>query len=212
VNAMPDQRSIGWVQQRLGLCTASRFADVVAKKKDGKPTAERQKYLDQLVSERLTGLATPHFVTAAMNWGIENEAAAKVEFEWKTEMPVIETGFHQHPSILAGASPDGLIGRDAQTGGVLECKCPTSETHYRTLRDGMPEEHKAQIQGQLWITNRKFAYFVSYDPRFQDKKLQIYVERIERDDAYISALDAEVRKFLMEVEQSIAFVREKANG
>jgi len=210
VNAMPDQRSIGWVQQRLGLCTASRFVDVISKKKDGKPTAERQKYLDQLVSERLTGQPTPHFVTSAMTWGIENETPAKVEFEWRTGLSVSETGFHKHPSLDCGASPDGLI--DGDESAVIEIKAPTSETHYRTLRDGMPAEHKAQVQGQLWITNRRCAYFVSYDPRFLEKPLQLYIERIERDEAFIAALDAEVRQFLEDVEKAIQFVREKSHG
>ena len=52
---MMEQRSTEWLDERAGNCTASRFKDAIAFRKDGKPTADRQAYLMQLVTERLTG-------------------------------------------------------------------------------------------------------------------------------------------------------------
>lgn len=57
---MPEmiQGSPEWLDARAGKATASRIADILAVKKDGKPTAERERYLMELVGERLTGLTT----------------------------------------------------------------------------------------------------------------------------------------------------------
>ena len=198
-----EQRSADWFAARLGRATASKFKDAVSKLKTGKPSQARQTYAIQLVAERLTHQPTPHFTTAAMQWGIDNEPAARVEYSWKTGIEVEEVGFFEHPSMMAGASPDGLVGAD----GLVEFKCPSSTTHVETLLNGMPDDHIAQVQGQLWITGRAWCDFVSYDPRMP-KHLQLFVQRVPRDDAYINNLDAEIRSFLTEVNAFII----KLNG
>ena len=66
-----------------------------------------------------------------------------------------------------------------------------------------------QVQGQLWITGRAWIDFVSFDPRMP-KEFQVYIERIERDDAYIATLDSEIRGFLADVESLITQLQEKA--
>lgn len=190
-----EQRSADWFAARLGRATASKFADAVSKLKTGKPSQARQSYAIQLVAERLTQQPTPFFVTAAMQWGIDNEPAARVEYAWKLGVEVEEVGFFEHPSMPAGASPDGLVGAD----GLVEFKCPSSTRHVETLLNGMPDDHLPQVQGQLWITGRAWCDFVSYDPRMP-KHLQLYVQRVPRDDAYINNLDAEIRTFLSEVD------------
>lgn len=63
----------------------------------------------------------------------------------------------------------------------------------------MPTEHRAQVQGILWVTGRAWWDFISFDPRMPEH-LQLYIERIERDEAYIATLAAEVERFLGEVE------------
>ena len=52
-----------WFAARLGCVTASRVADAVAMTKSG-PSERREKYLLQLVADRVTGQATQTFVTA----------------------------------------------------------------------------------------------------------------------------------------------------
>lgn len=192
---MMEQQSAEWFAARLGRATASKFADAMSKLKNGKPAAARQTYAMQLLAERLTGQPTPHFETAAMRWGTENEPAARVEYAWTRGVEVEEVGFIAHPSISAGASPDGLIGSD----GGIEIKCPSSVVHLQTLLYGMPEEHTAQVQGAMWITNRAWWDFVSFDPRMAEPH-RLFVQRIARDDTYIANLDFEIRGFLEEVE------------
>jgi hypothetical protein len=79
---------------------------------------------------------------------------------------------------------------------------PNTATHLDALLKGMDRGHLPQIQGGLWITGRRWWDFVSYDPRMPER-FQLYVQRVERDQAYIDNLEREVRKFLAEVEDVI---------
>ena len=191
------QGSEAWKSERAGHCTASRFRDVLAKIRTGE-AASRRNYRVQLVTERLIGAPISGFKSAAMEWGTQTEPLARVAYEAHTGDPVVETGFHLHQGVdWVGASPDGLVGDE----GLLEIKCPEPATHMETLLDGVcPSEHVAQIQGQMWVTGRKWCDFVSFDPRFP-KHLQLFVVRVPRDEAYIANLEREVKGFLREVDQ-----------
>lgn len=191
------QGSEEWLRARAGHCTASRFADVLARLRSGEEASGRRNYRTQLVTERLTGLPVDSYKNQAMQWGTDHEAEARKAIEVELGLIVRETGFHRHPTIpWVGCSPDGLIDDD----GVAQIKCPyVSTVHVETLQNGMPSEHIPQIQGELWVTGRKWSLFVSYDPRMPEH-LRLYTQRIERDDVYIKRLEKEIRAFLDEVE------------
>lgn len=201
---MNQQGSGLWLAERVGLCTASRFKDAMAKLKTGKAAASRESYALQLVSERLTGQPSPTFVTQAMNWGTEQEPAARIEYAWRTGVEVEETGFHRHATLATGASPDGLVSSE----GLCEFKAPSSQRHVETLLHGMPEDHLPQIMGQMWITGRAWVDFCSFDPRMVNKKHQLYIQRVYRDDAYIANLETEIRGFLGEVDALVQQIEE----
>lgn len=201
-----EQRTAEWFQARVGKATASRFKDVIAKLKNGNPAAVRTNYLVDIATERLTKSATPHYANSAMQWGVTHEPGARIVYEQRRKLQVEETGFIQHDELDAGASPDGLVDWD----GLIEIKCPyNSAVHVLTWMDGMPEEHMPQVQGQLWITNRQWCDFVSFDPRMPPG-LQLYVERVERNDSFINGLETEVRKFLADVDAMVAKLMEKS--
>lgn len=191
-----EQGSAAWLYERVGYVTASRFNAVIAKTKAGKPTAEREKYLMELVVERITGQPQDHFTSAAMQWGLETEQRSRMDYEARTGAIVEEVGFLKHPTLpMVGGSPDGLIGED----GGWESKSPfNSGVHLLTLLDGMPEEHLPQCQGLMWITARKWWDFQSFDPRLPEPLCR-YVKRIERDDKYIAQLEKEIIAFCAEV-------------
>ena len=63
-----DQRTEDWYAARCGKATASRFKDVLAKLKNGNAAVDRQRYLTELVVERLTGQPVPTYENAAMRW------------------------------------------------------------------------------------------------------------------------------------------------
>ena len=199
-----------WFQQRLGKVTASRLSDVIAKTKTGVSTS-RQNYLIQLVSERLTGKKTDSFTNKAMEDGVEREPIARKLYESKTNSIVTEVGFFDHPVIKSsGASPDGAVNaeEEGKYAGLIEIKCPIETTHTNTLMNKLvPSKYIPQMQWQLACTGAKWVDFVSYNPNFPDT-MQIFVVRVDRDNAYIAELEAEVLKFLDEVDQAILKLKE----
>lgn len=197
---MAEQKSPEWFEERLGKVTASCIYKVMAKLKDGKPGADRANYHAQLVTERLTGAAAETYSNAAMQWGTETEPQARAMYRFEKGLDAVETGFHTHPSIvMSGASPDGLIGDD----GLIEIKCPNSATHIATLTGaGIDRKYLYQMQWQMACTDRQWCDFASFDPRLP-LEMQLHVQRIERDDAMIAEIEAEVRALLAQVEATV---------
>ena len=207
---MIEQRTEEWFEQRLGKVTASRISDVIAKTKTGLSTS-RQNYLIQLVSERLTGKKGDSFVNQAMLDGIERESAARALYMLNRDVSVTEVGFFDHPVITnSGASPDGAVNaeEDGKYAGLIEVKSPIESTHTNTLiSKSVPSKYIPQMQWQLACTGAKWVDFVSYNPNFPEE-LQLFVARVDRDDTYIAELEAEVLKFLDEVDQTILKLKE----
>jgi len=207
---MIDQRTEEWFQQRLGKVTASRISDVIAKTKTGVSTS-RQNYLIQLVSERLTGKKGDSFVNQAMLDGIEREDAARKLYEIEKNISVSEVGFFEHPIIsMSGASPDGAVHAEIEGkyAGLIEIKCPIETTHTNTLMSkSVPSKYLPQIQWQMACVGARWVDFVSYNPNFPDA-MKIFIARVDRDDSYIAELEAEVIKFLDEVDATILKLKE----
>lgn len=192
---MSDQRSDHWYEARAGKITASRFGDVIAVKRDGKPTAERMRYMRELVFERLAMQPKHEVSSKSLNWGTEVEEFARRAYELRTGNIVTLSPFVLHPDHdFIGASPDGLIDDD----GGLEMKCPHSEdVHVLTWLDGMPSDHMPQVQGNMMVTGRQWWDFVSYDPR-QGDRFRLYVQRVQRDQDYIDRMLEELLRFQAE--------------
>src|SRR5690349_24823793 len=189
---MFEQGSQEWLQERCGKVTASRIADLMARTKTGWG-ASRANYASQLICERLTGCITPSFTNAAMIHGTETEPEARRAYEFFVDRDVQQVGFVPHPTIeMAGASPDGFVGDD----GLLELKCPNTATHIGTLLLGViPDKYVKQMHFQMACTGRKWCDFASYDNRLPER-MRLYVKRVNRDDALVAEIEAEVVKFL----------------
>jgi putative phage-type endonuclease len=203
-----EQRTEEWFSARCGKVTASRMADVVARTKTGY-SASRANYMAELVCERLTGKPTEGFTNAAMQWGIDTEAAARDAYSVKTGELVTETGFVPHPRIaMSGASPDGLVGANA----CLEIKCPQTASHIEYLMNREPpQKYFYQMQWQIACTGSQWCDWVSFDPRLP-KELQLLIVRIPRDDDCIKMLEAEVEKFLQELDMKVKTLEELKNA
>jgi len=195
------QGSPEWLQARAGVATASHFAEILSKGRGGGESVGRKDYRYKLVAERLTGFYIQNgWTSAEMQWGTNNEPVAALEFSLETGLPVQEVGFIKLDYLEAGASLDRLVGDDQ----LLEIKAPKTSTHVQYLEKGeMPTKYKAQVQGQLWISERKSGYFMSYDPRLPSNLSKMIV-KVERDEEYIQMLATEVEQFLSEVDQTVA--------
>jgi putative phage-type endonuclease len=201
-----DQNTPEWVVQRVGCLTASHMAEVVGRYKPTKAQLAkgeapdylkaRADYLMDVVIERLTGRATEHFCTQAMERGIETEPRARAAYEIETGCDVKDGGFWMHDSIeWFGASPDGLVGTD----GLLEIKCPTTAVHLEYLEaDVIPVEYAPQMLAQLCCTGRKWCDFVSFDDRLP-ASLQLFIRRFEPSPKLLEECEAEAKLFLEDV-------------
>lgn len=199
-----EQRSEEWFAARCGKMTASRVGLATARTRSGWG-ASRANLMAELIIERLTGMPTPSFCSAAMQWGVDHEDDARVAYEFFKGKSVVEVGFVQHPHIdQAGASPDGRVDSD----GLLEIKCPNSATHLATLLDQCaPKIYIKQMQWQMACEGRQWVDFVSFDPRFPSP-LDFFCVRVERDDELIGELEADVVEFLAEMETKILKLEE----
>lgn len=196
---MTDQRSDDWFLERAGKITGSMMHTVMLERdlepfKSGPRKGQQRPppkaltdYTHQLAAERLTGKPRKQVKAAALAWGQDIEPAAVAAYQAETGEIVTLCGFVRHPvHDFIGASPDFLVGAD----GGGEVKSPeSSEVHLETLLCGLPPEHIEQIQGGLWVTGRKWWDFVSYHPDFP-ADLRLYVQRVERDEAFIAKLEA----------------------
>lgn len=193
------QGSPEWFASRLGKVTASRMVDVLAKLKTGE-AASRAGYRAELVAERLTGKQAESFSNSSMKWGADCEPLARAAYEAETGVFVTETAMVPHPVIeKAGASPDGLVGAMGQ----IEVKCPETKNHIDTILSGKaPAKYIPQMQWQMACTGRAWCDFISFDPRMP-AEMQLFAVRVLRDDDLIAAYEAEVVKFLAEVDDTI---------
>ena len=192
---MNAQGTDAWFTDRLGIPTASMYSALMAKG-EGKT---RKAYMIKLAAERLTGKRAESFSNGHTDRGTEQEPYARMSYESLTGNVVQEVGFIRHPTLMTGSSPDGLIDLD---GGVeIKSVIPTVQIE-TILKGGYPTGHKAQIQGNLWNAERGWWDFVSYSPDMP-QGLDTYIFRVVRDEAYIKELEAEVIRFLADLDAMV---------
>lgn len=201
------QQSGAWLNQRVGKLTASRMSAAMDFLKNGKPGADRIKLMKELLAERLTGDAVPHYVNDFMRHGIEHEPMAKAEFETRTGTLLMPCGFIEHPTIeWFGGSPDALIDTDA----VFEAKCPQTTTHIGWIEDGkVPDQHKPQILAQLACSRRRRAVFASFDPRIPGRQ-RLFVREWEPSADEIASVEQAAVEFLRELDERFMNLVESA--
>lgn len=191
------QNSDEWLRARLGIPTASSFATVLAKGKDGGASKTRRDYMLKLAGEILTDEPAQSFSNAHTERGHEMEPEARDLYAFATGLDLTEVGFIRNGQ--KGASPDRLIG-DV---GALEVKTKLPSLLIPILlRDEFPAEHKAQCQGVLWVAEREWIDIAIYWP-----KLPLFVKRAHRDEAYIKTLSEAVDAFNDELSAVVDSVR-----
>jgi len=196
-----DQRSYAWYAARLGCLCASDAAKMCATVKSGEAAARRDLRM-RLVCERLTGRPVEDtYTNADMQRGLELEPQARIAYEFKAGVSVQQTGFLRHRDMLAGCSPDGVIG---DFDGLVEIKAPRPARHLEYLRGGrVPLDYLPQLTHQLWISGAQFVDFVSFDPTMPER-LQLFVARLERDEAALATYEKKALAFLAEVDAEVA--------
>lgn len=190
------QGSKEWSQARLGRITASRMSAIMAKGRNGAPSATRAACLGELIAEYMTGQPVESYTNIDMQRGLDLEPTARAAYEVLTGQITKEVGLVLHPrNERWGASPDSLVGED----GLLEIKAPRTHVHLGYLLAGKPPaEYLPQMAWQAACCERKWVDFASFDPRMGEK-LQLFIVRYVPEPDYIKELEAEAEAFLAEM-------------
>jgi hypothetical protein len=192
-----EQGTEGWFAARAGIPTASKFSTVMAVGKQGGKSVGRVEYLNQLAGEILTGEPMSTYRNDDMERGHEQEGEARDLYAFMNSAEPQQVGFVRNG--MKGCSPDSLVGEN----GGLEIKSALAHIQIeRLLRGTLPPEHKAQVQGSLWVCEREWWDFASYCP-----KLPLLVVRVYRDEEYIAKLAREIELFNIELQQTVEFIR-----
>lgn len=192
-----EQNSPEWLAARAGIPTASKFATVMAVGKQGGKSVGRVEYLNKLAGEILTGEPMANYQNEHMERGHEQEDEARDIYGFQSGNDPERVGFVRNGQ--KGCSPDSFIGAN----GGLEIKTALAHIQIeRLLRRDLPPEHRAQVQGTLWVCEREWWDFCSYSPR-----LPLLVVRVTRDEEYIKRLANEVELFNIELQQTVKYIR-----
>ena len=185
-----------WHLCRLGIPTASKFSDVLAKGQG----ITRRKYLYQLAGEILTGERHEGYSNQHMERGKEQEDEARKLYQLIYGGDLTSVGFMRRGD--AGASPDSLVGDD----GLLEVKTRLPHLQVELLatysEDKPPAENITQVQGQMAISGRSWCDLISYC-----RGLPLARWQIARDEAFIGRLWAEIDAFNEELTQMVTKIR-----
>jgi hypothetical protein len=192
-----EQGSEAWFAARLGTPTASEFSTILAKGRDGGKSVGRTTYMHKLAGEIITGQPQESYTNPHMERGKEMEAEARDAYSFMHNVEPEIVGFIRNGN--AGCSPDSLVGDR----GGLEIKTALAHIQIdRLLKGTLPPEHRAQVQGCIWICERDWWDFVSYSP-----KLPPLIVRVPRDDGYIANLSGAVAQFNEELAQTVQTIR-----
>jgi len=188
-----DQGGDEWLRARMGIPTSSKFATVMAKG-EGKT---RSKYMRQLAGEIITGEPAESYTNAHMERGKLMEDEARETYAFIHDADIRRVGFIRNGD--RGSSPDSLVGES----GGLEIKTALPDIQIeRLMLNRLPPEHKAQVQGNIWIAEREWWDFVSYWPRLPMLTIRVY-----RDDAYIKSMSDEIDRFNDELARLVETIR-----
>ena len=188
-----EQGEEDWFRARMGIPTASKFATVMAKG-EGKTRSE---YMRKLAGEIFTGEPQEAFSNGHTERGNAMEDEARQTYAFVEDAEIRRVGFIRNGN--KGASPDSLVGNN----GGLEIKTALPHIQIDRLeRDRLPPEHKAQVHGNIWLSEREWWDFVSYWP-----KLPILTVRVYRDEGYIKTMADEIDRFNDELSELVERIR-----
>lgn len=195
------QGSPEWHAHRAGCITASKFW--LARDRyqtngkswiKGELKKEALDYAFRLAVERISGIPLDEgYETFWMERGHDLEPDARRRHEIESGQLVQRVGFVKTDDGYFGASLDGIIGDD----GAAEYKAFVDPAKLRAIWiDGDIGDIEDQVQGQLWITARKWCDVVLYCPALAITGKDIWCKRFYRDEDYIALMELDLVKFL----------------
>ena len=189
-----EQGTKEWFKVRAGRFTASEIHKLLGVKGLGLTGAS---YAFKNAIEIVFGVdEDDSFISFDMQRGIELEPLAFKKFE---ELKAFDFWDIQKASFFpfgenAGASPDGLVNKDA----VLEIKCPKSEKFFNLVSKGIEaidKEYIAQMQMEMLCTNSQRCHFFNYII-FKGQEMWHEIV-IDRDEAVIDLIKSRIEEAVL---------------
>lgn len=197
------QGTTEWLWLRAGIPTASNFEKICTPK--GEKSKQDEKYMFQLLAERMIGHPIEGYTSRFMERGSHTEADAVNFYELTRDVETFPIGFITNDSETVGASPDRGV-KKTENKGLLEIKCPSEAIHvsYLMQAGSVYDEYKVQCQGQLWVAEAEWVDLVSYHPEMPEALV-----RIRRDDIFIKKLSDHVTKFSQTLETNALLLKQR---
>lgn len=187
--------------KRPSTISPSGFAKLMTKGrgKDAEFGQTAISYAEEIV-QLMMGVQPENFVSYDMQRGIDTEPLVVAKYEQTKMVEVYGKERYYHPKYeFISGEPDGLVGKD----GIIEVKCPNQNNHFKNLLEGAQiSDYKWQIQGYMWLLDRKWVDFCSFNQDYPEK-YQLSINRVLRDDAMIAELSERCVKFWHEIVEPI---------
>ena len=179
------QGSPAWHKLRRGIPTASEFSRIITPAK-AEYAKGADSYAAELIAESV-GWYRSFQGSPDTERGHYLEKEAKRWFRLRYGKQAEDVGFCLSDCGRYGCSPDGMIGAVP-----LEVKCPDTHTFIKwRIAGGLPDDHKAQVHGEMFVTGADRAIFLAYTDNPYLENIMLEVER----DAFTEKLGECVLRF-----------------
>lgn len=196
-----EQGGEAWFKLRLGMPTASVFAAIMA---DGEG---RKSLLYKLAGEVLVGEPMESFSNKYMERGKEMEPEARQHYAFTRDVELEQVGFVRRTlprGKHVGCSPDSKI---AGKPAGLELKTMSPHLMVELIERGspLPGEHRAQVQGTLWVTGWEWVDLMVFYRGMPSSPSW----KVVRDEHYIARLAEAVERFQWDLDKLVERVRDQ---
>jgi hypothetical protein len=196
-----EQGSSEWESMRLGVITASRAKDLIAKGRSAGSVGEaRRTYMMELIAEVATG-QQKRSGGQATAWGHEQESSCVGLYGFDAGIEIETIPFvYGDDSMRFGASPDGLVG---DLSGI-EAKNPFNTAVYlKFVLDGeIKPEYIEQVQFSMFVTGRDTWVFANHDPDVTNYIFHSIT--IERDEEKMRTFADAIGQFTHDMDSHLA--------
>lgn len=190
-----EQGSPEWLSARMKSIGSTGISNLITTK--GVRSKSRDDYLISKASKIITGREKTLYPTYDLKWGHEFEPESREIFEFTKGINLDQCAMiFSDDNRNWHISPDGF---NLMKEVGWETKCPQLKEFMDTVNGAkLPTKHILQLQSSLALTGWRKWYFQSYFPG-----LKPFIIKVERDEALIRIIKAEVKIFLRDLNKLI---------
>jgi len=194
-----------WFKAKAGVPSSSNFHRIITA--DGKPSKSLNDYAFELATEKFIGgpIDDGFGGNKYTDRGTRLEPLSCAEYQMARQVEIKHVGFITDYLKRWGTSTDGLVDDD----GVVEFKNLTTKVFMKLYLDLKKKNelpgihlHKQQVQGELFITQRRWCDLVFYNPSFEP-----IIFRFKPDGVFHVQLEKQLKLCIAERNRIIKLAR-----